>query len=168
MAVFNKNTLTQVSGFDNQIIAGELVYNQNTYWNITLGNSNTNDCNGTITPINLTGATIDAQIIRRTLTNVRDSRYGLTFDIADINPPPTPVNLTITNIISANGTFTLVINQATWNVIAGDPELDINDINPVGFSGRIKISFPASGNTPANDMIVFLLFLIRSDAVVNN
>jgi len=168
MAVFNKNTLTQVSGCDNQIIAGELVYNQNTYWNITLGNSNTNDCNGTVTPINLTGATIDAQIIRRTLTNVRDSRYGLTFDIADINPPPTPVNLTITNIISANGTFTLVINQATWNVIAGDPELDINDINPVGFSGRIKISFPASGNTPANDMIVFLLFLIRSDAVVNN
>jgi len=168
MAVFNKNTLTQVSGFDNQIIAGELVYNQNTYWNITLGNSNSNDCNGTVTPINLTGATIDAQIIRRTLSNVRDSRYGLTFDIADINPPPSPVALTITNIISANGTFTLVIDQSTWNVIAGDPELDINDINPVGFSGRIKISFPASGNIPANDMIVFLLFLIRSDAVVNN
>ena len=36
MAVFNKNTLTQVSGFDNQIIAGELVYNQATYWNLTL------------------------------------------------------------------------------------------------------------------------------------
>ncbi len=166
MAVFNKNTLTQVSGFDNQIIAGELVYNQNTYWNITLGNST--DCNGTVTPINLTGATINAQIIRRTLTNVRDSRYGLTFDIADINPAPSPINLTITNINVSTGTFTLVIDQSTWTVIAGDPELDINDINPVGFSGRIKISFPASGNTPANDMIVFLLFLIRSDAVVNN
>lgn len=168
MAVFNKNTLTQVSGFDNQIIAGELVYNQNTYWNLTLGNNDSTECNGTVTPINLTGATIDAQIIRRTLSNVRDSRYGLTFDIADINPPPSPVALTITNIIPANGTFTLVINQATWNVIAGDPELDINDVNPVGFSGRIKISFPASGSTPANDMIIFLLFLIRSDAVVNN
>lgn len=168
MAVFNKNTLTQVSGFDNQIIAGELVYNQNTYWNITLGNNaNLCDCNETITPVNLTGATIDAQIVRRTLSNVRDSRYGLTFDIADINPPPTPVNLTITNRSDATGTFTLVINQSTWNVISGDPELDINDINPVGFSGRIKISFPASGSTPANDMIIFLLFLIRSDAVVN-
>jgi hypothetical protein len=33
MAIFNKNTLRQVSGFDNQIIAGELVYNQATYWN---------------------------------------------------------------------------------------------------------------------------------------
>jgi hypothetical protein len=168
MAVFNKNTLTQISGFDNQIIAGELVYNQNTYWNLTLGNNNSADCNGTVTPINLTGATIDAQIIRRTLTNVRDSRYGLTFDIADINPPPIPINLSVVNIIPANGTFTLVMDQSTWNVIAGDPELDINDVNPVGFSGRIKISFPASGSTPENDMIIFLLFLIRSDAVVNN
>jgi hypothetical protein len=168
MAVFNKNTLTQVSGFDNQIIAGELVYNQNTYWNLTLGNNANDDCNGTITPLNLTGATITAQIIRRTLSNVKDSRYGLTFDIADVNPPPSPVNLTITNISALTGTFTLVIDQSTWTVIAGDPELDINDINPVGFSGRIKISFPASGSTPANDMIIFLLFLIRSDAVVNN
>ena len=168
MAVFNKNTLTQVSGFDNQIIAGELVYNQNTYWNLTLGNNDNGDCNGIVTPLNLTGATISAQIIRRTLTNVKDSRYGLTFDIADVNPAPTPINLTITNISALTGTFTLVIDQATWNVIAGDPELDIQDINPVGFSGRIKISFPASGSTPANDMIIFLLFLIRSDAVVNN
>lgn len=168
MAVFNKNTLTQVSGFDNQIIAGELVYNQNTYWNITLANSTDScDCNAPSIPVNLIGATIDAQIVRRTLSNVRDSRYGLTFDIADVNPPPTPVNLTITNRSDSTGTFTLVINQSTWNVIAGDPELDINDINPVGFSGRIKISFPASGNTPAYDMIIFLLFLIRSDAVVN-
>ena len=169
MAVFNKNTLTQVSGFDNQIIAGELVYNQNTYWNLTLANStNPEDCNSPTTPINLTGATINAQIIRRTLSNVRDSRYGLTFDIADVNPAPTPVNLTISNISASTGTFTLVIDQSTWNVIAGDPELDINDVNPVGFSGRIKISFSASGSTPAYDMVIFLLFLIRSDAIVNN
>lgn len=58
MAVFNKNTLTQVSGFDNQIIAGELVYQQQTYWNLTLSG------------VDLTDATIDAQIIRRQLSNV--------------------------------------------------------------------------------------------------
>ena len=70
MAIFSKNTLTQVSGFDNQIIAGELVYNQKTYWNLTLNNADG-------TPRNLTGATITSQIIRRQLSNVRDSRYGL-------------------------------------------------------------------------------------------
>ena len=36
MAIFNQNTLTQVSGFDNPIIAGELVWEQSTYWNLAI------------------------------------------------------------------------------------------------------------------------------------
>jgi hypothetical protein len=159
MAIFNKNTLQQVSGFDNEIIAGELVYNQQTYWNLAL-NSNS-------LPVNLTGATINASIIRRQLSNIRDSRYGLTFDIADYSPPPSAVTLTITNKVDAAGTFTLVIDEGAWGVIASDPQLDINAENCVGFSGRIKISFPAVGSTPAQDLIVFLLFLVRSDGVIN-
>jgi len=160
MAVFNKNTLTQVSGFDNPIIAGELVYQQQTYWNLVFSSSNG-------TPVSLAGATINAQIVRRLLTNIQDSRSGLTFDIADYNPPPTPVPLTITNRNDQLGAFTLVINQSSWDVIAGDPELDISAQSPVGFSGRIKISFPASNGTPQDDAIIFLLFLVRSDGVVN-
>ena len=161
MAIFNKNSLRQVSGFDNQIIAGELVYNQATYWNLTL------TATGTELPIDLTGATISASIIRRQLSNVRDSRYGLTFDIADYSPPPSAVNLTITNKVDVAGTFTLVIDEGAWGVIASDPQLDINAENCVGFSGRIKISYPASGSTPAQDLIIFLLFLVRSDGVIN-
>jgi hypothetical protein len=159
MAIFNKNTLQQVSGFDNEIIAGELVYNQQTYWNLAL--------NSNLLPVNLTGATINASIIRRQLSNIRDSRYGLTFDIADYSPPPSAVTLTITNRVDAAGTFTLVIDEGAWGVIASDPQLDINAENCVGFSGRIKISFPAVGSTPAQDLIVFLLFLVRSDGVIN-
>ena len=161
MAIFNKNSLRQVSGFDNQIIAGELVYNQATYWNLTL------TATGTELPIDLTGATISASIIRRQLSNVRDSRYGLTFDIADYSPPPSAVTLTIANKVDAAGTFTLVIDEGAWGVIASDPQLDINAENCVGFSGRIKISYPASGSTPAQDLIIFLLFLVRSDGVIN-
>jgi hypothetical protein len=159
MAIFNKNTLQQVSGFDNEIIAGELVYNQKTFWNLAFNNDGT--------PVNLTGATINASIIRRQLSNIRDSRYGLTFDIADFSPPPSPVSLTISNRVDASGTFTLEIDESTWSVISTDSQLDINAENCVGFSGRIKISFPASGSTPAQDMIIFLLFLVRSDGVVN-
>jgi hypothetical protein len=159
MAIFNKNTLAQVSGFDNPIIAGELVYNQQTYWNLVF---TSNDA-----PVNLTGATISASIIRRQLSNIKDSRYGLTFDIADYSPPPSAVNLTITNRVDAAGTFTLVIDQGAWAVIASDAQLDINAENCVGFSGRIKISFPAVGSTPAQDSIIFLLFLVRSDGVIN-
>jgi hypothetical protein len=159
MAVFNKNTLTQVSGFDNQIIAGELVYQQKTFWNLTLANDGI--------PVDLTGTTIDAQIIRRRLTNVQDTRYGLSFDIGDYTPTPTAIPLTITNRVNASGQFTLVIDDTSWVAVAADPDLDIASINGAGFSGRIKISFPTAGSTPANDLVIFLLFLVRSDAIVN-
>ena len=161
MAIFNKNSLQQVFGFDNEILSAELVYNQSSYWNQTLTDSATG------LPIDLTGATIDAQIIRRQMSNIQDSRYGLTFDIADYTPTPTAVSLTIANRNDLGGSFTLVIDDALWGVLSTDAQLDINAANCVGFSGRIKISFPASGSTPAQDLIVFLLFLIRSDGVVN-
>lgn len=161
MAVFNKNSLTQVSGFDNPIIAGELVWQQKTFWNLAL----TGDDN--ITPVNLSGATIDAQIVRRTLSNVKDTRYGLSFDIADYTPAPTPVPLSIINRVDASGTFTLVIDDTSWGLIATDPDMRIDSVNGAGFSGRIKISFPASGVTiPAEDNIIFLFFIVRSDAIV--
>lgn len=158
MAVFNKNSLTQVSGFDNPIIAGELVFNQQTFWNMEMNNG--------VSAVDLTGATIDAQIIRRQLSNVRDSRYGLTFDIADYTPTPDPVPLSITNRSDDFGRFTLLIDSEAWGLIASDPQLNIADVNGVGYSGRIKISFPAMDTTPAEDIIIFLLFIVRSDGIV--
>ena len=160
MAVFNKNTITQVSGFDNPCITGELVYQQKTFWNLSL------TAEDGVTPVNLTGATIDAQIIRRQLSNVQDSRYGLSFDISDYTPTPTPISLTISNRVDLTGSFTLVIDDTSWLAVASDPSLSIDSINGAGFSGRIKISFPVSGSTPAEDNIIFLLFIVRSDAIV--
>lgn len=160
MAVFNKNTLSQVSGFDNPIIAGELVYEQQTYWNLTLTAED-----GT-TPVDLTGATIDAQIIRRTLSNVQDTRYGLSFDIGNYTPTPTAIPLTITNRDNATGSFTVVIDDNSWGLVDTDTQLDIASVNGAGFSGRIKISFPQTGSTPPEDNIIFLLFLVRSDGIV--
>lgn len=159
MAVFNKNSLTQVSGFDNPIIAGELVYEQQTYWNLNITGEDG-------TAVDLTGATIDAQIVRRNLSNVRDSRYGLTFDIADYTPTPTPIPLTIENRDDENGSFTLVINDDSWSLVDSDAQMAINSVNGAGFSGRIKIGFPASTGTPADDNIIFLLFIVRSDGIV--
>jgi hypothetical protein len=158
MAIFNKNTLAQVSGFDNPILAGELVWNQQTYWNLTFTSSSA--------PVNLTGATINAQIVRRQVTNIIDTRNGLTFDIADYNPTPAAIPLTITNINAAAGTCTLVIDSSAWSLMSTDPQLEINATSCVGYSGRVKVSFPAAGSTPADDMVIFLLFLVRSDGVV--
>jgi hypothetical protein len=158
MAIFNKNTLAQVSGFDNPILAGELVWDQQTYWNLTF--------TSTSGPVNLTGATIDAQIVRRQVTNIIDTRNGLTFDIADYTPTPAAIPLTITNINAVAGTCTLVIDAGAWSLMSTDPQLEINATSCVGYSGRVKVSFPAAGSTPADDMVIFLLFLVRSDGVV--
>ena len=161
MAVFNKNSIYQVSGFDNPCITGELVYDQATYWNLSI-----TDEGGL--PVDLTDATIDAQIVRRQLSNVKDTRYGLSFDIGNYSPTPTAIPLTITNRDDATGSFTLVIDDASWGLVTNDDQLAINSVNGAGFSGRIKISFPylpASGQ-PAEDNIIFLLFIVRSDGIV--
>lgn len=160
MAVFNKNSITQVSGFNNPCITGELVYQQQTYWNLALTSEDG------VTPVNLTGAEIDAQIIRRTLSNVQDTRYGLSFDIGNYQPTPDPIPLTITNRDDLTGSFTLVIDDNSWSLVDSDAELAINSVNGAGFSGRIKISFPQSSNTPPEDNIIFLLFIVRSDGIV--
>ena len=90
MALFSKNVITQVSGFDNPLITGELVYNQNWYWNITLLDSANQ-------PVDLSTATITASIVRRQVSNLIDTRNGLSFDVANYTPTPTAITLTITN-----------------------------------------------------------------------
>jgi hypothetical protein len=253
MAKFSQNTLNQVAGFDGQVIAQELVYDQKDFWNFAWS-SDLTYTGGWVTgstPLDLTGATINATIIRRAITNFRDSRTGLDFQINDyplvpqvavvtaseatddtftcdtvellyIDKPiqftgtvfggvainttyyvktiptattftisatsgggtfalttatgsmkantikPTPVSLPITNIVAVDGTFTMTIDDDTWDIIAGDPDLNINAAEPACFTGRLKLSFPAVGTQPAYDEIVFLLFLVASDGVVNN
>jgi hypothetical protein len=157
--MFSKNSLTQVSGFDNPIISGELVYQQKTYWNLTMQSDDG-------TPIDLTGATISAQVIRRELSNVQDTRYGLSFDIAPYTTStPSAITMTVTNRSDAAGRFTLVIDDTSWIALSTDDQMAINSANGAGFSGRIKISFPAVGTTPAEDSIIFLLFIVRSDGI---
>jgi hypothetical protein len=158
MALFSQNVITQVSGFNNPLITGELVYNQSTYWNLVF-------TNGTA-PVNLTGATISAQIVRRTVSNLLDTRNGLSFDIGNYTPTPTAITLAITNRVDATGKFTLLLDDTAWSLITSDPELNISAVNPACFSGRIKISFPAAGGTPADDGIIFLMFLVRSDGII--
>ena len=80
MALFSKNVITQVSGFDNPLITGELVYNQRWYWNLTILDS-------AGLPVNLSTATITADIARRQVSNLIDTRNGLSFDVANYTPP---------------------------------------------------------------------------------
>ena len=250
---FSQNTLNQVAGFDGQIIAQKLVFNQKDFWNFSWS-SDIQTTGGFVTgttPLDLTNATLSAQIVRRSITNFCDSRTGLDFTINDYplvktaatitessdqtneftcestellyegkpiqfsgtvfggidttttyyvlaitstttftistssggselaltsgtgtmsadTIDPQPITLPITNRDDENGTFTMTIDDTAWGIIAGDPDLDINSTEPVCFTGRVKISFPQNGDQPAYDEVVFLLFLITSDGVINN
>lgn len=252
MAKFTQATLNQVAGFDAQILAQNLIYDQKDFWNFewsTITAYTSGWTTGT-TPVDLTGATINAQIVRRAITNYHDSRTGLDFQIHDyplvsavctvtssasstdlftcddtsllfVGKPiqftgtviggvsinttyyvdtiptsttfsisatsgggifgltdasgtmvantikPSPIVLPISNRDDTAGTFTMTIDDDTWDLIAGDPDLDISATEPACFTGRIKISFPAVGSQPAYDEAVFLLFLVNSDGVVN-
>ena len=251
MAKFSQATLNQVAGFDAQVLAQNLIYNQKDFWNFAWANSTSvNGWQTASTPVDLTGATIDAQIIRRAITDFNDSRTGYDFTIADyplvplittitasatstnqftctttaelfVDQPvrfvgsvfgnvainttyyvstiitettftisatqgggvfalttaagtmrmnrvtPTPINLPISNIVALDGTFTMTIDDDTWGLIIGDPDLDINSTEPACYTGRVKISFPVVGTQPAYDEAVFLLFLVNSDGVIN-
>ena len=90
----------------------------------------------------------------------------MSFDISNYTPPPTPIPLTITNVVDIDGSFTLVIDNNSWDLVDSDAQLAINSIDGAGFSGRIKISFPVVDTQPAEDNIIFLLFLVRSDGIV--
>lgn len=158
MPKFARNVVTQVSGFDNALLSGELVWDQKTYWNIQLTSQGA--------PVNLTGATVEATIVRRTVTNLVDTRNGLSFDVGDYTPAPTPVNLTISNLVPLNGSFTLVIDDSAWNILNSDQELNIDANDPVAFTGRLKIEYPQQGANPPQDFIIFLFFLVRNDGIV--
>lgn len=248
MAKFSQYTLNQVAGFDQQILAQQLVINQKDFWNFAWTVSqNTSGWNtDTGTPVDLTGATITAQIKRRQIVDLEDSRGGINFTIVDYPAPDiigtvteydgtmfqtstetvnnlyvtqpvyfknvlagltanelytiatveqpgkftltgytgsattgamamynglfdnTPtINLTITNRVDDEGTFTLVIDESTWDNVQNDPGFNIDAQNPVCYTGRIKVSFPAISGQPAYDEVIFLLFLVTSDGVTN-
>ena len=118
MAKFSQNTLNQVGGFDGQVLAQELVYNQKDFWNIVWSyiTSYPSGWQTGTTPINLVGATISAQIIRRAITNFRDSRSGYDFTISDY-----PLVSKITDITATTtGTDTLTCTS-TRELFIGMP-----------------------------------------------
>ena len=250
MAKFSQYTLNQVAGFDQQILAQQLVINQKDFWNFVWSiNANTAGWNtNTGTPVDLTGATITAEIKRRQIVNLEDSRNGINFTIVDYPAPDvigiitellsdgsnfqtdtetvnnlyttqpvyfrntfagivanqiynidtiqqpgkfslsgftggattgamtmynglfnnTPtIELDITNRVDAEGSFTMVIDEYTWGNVQNDPGFNINATDPVAYTGRIKVEFPAIGSQPAYDEVIFLLFLVTTDGVTN-
>ena len=106
MAKFTQATLNQVAGFDAQVLAQNLIYNQKDFWNFEWSTitSYTSGWQTGTTPVDLTGATIDATIVRRAIVDYQDSRTGIDFSIYDY--PLVPLITTITATDATDDTFT--------------------------------------------------------------
>jgi len=117
MAKFTQATLNQVAGFDAQVLAQNLIYNQKDFWNFAWSTGNSiNGWQTSTTPVDLTGATINAQIIRRAITNFNDSRTGYDFQINDY--PLIPLIATITSSENSSSVFTC---DTTAEMFSGQP-----------------------------------------------
>lgn len=165
MARFSKSTLTQIAGFDGQILAEEIYYGVDNYWNITVTNGAT-----PAVPLNLTGWNFKLRLIRRSVDDIVDCR-GTGIELINLQPVPgaTEMNLDANvNVISAaQGQLRMLINDTFFSQL--QPVLDT--IAPPVYTGYLGMELPATGTIgnpnyiPAQQKKILLCFIVRSDGI---
>ena len=171
MARFSKSTLQQVAGFDGQILAEEIYYGVDNYWNITVTNPVPPNSPSTAigTPIDLTGWNFKFRLIRRQVDDIIDGRNGV--ELINLQPTPgaTEMNLD-SNVIVVNasqGIVRLLVDDSFFSQV--QPVLDT--IAPPVYTGYLGCELPAVGTIstpsyiPAQQKKILLLFIVRSDGI---
>jgi hypothetical protein len=160
MARFTKNSISQVGGFQDQVLAEELLYGQDTYWDITVANDDG-------TPYDLTGWITSARLLKREVTAIEDTRQGL--DIQGLTTIPTEVEIDMdSNVIIYNptqGKIRFVIDKQFFSEAKSIVDL----ATPPVYTGYIGMLLPAIGTRgdidyiPALQKKILILLVIRSD-----
>lgn len=171
MARFSKSTLQQVAGFDGQILAEEIYYGVDDYWNINIttpDTSNTGISNSV--PINLTGWNFKLRLIRRQVDAVVDTRNA-GIELINLQPAPGAAEMNLdTNVKvvnAATGLVRVLIDDTFFNQL--QPVID--SIAPPVYTGYVGMELPAVGTIgdsayiPAQQKKVLLLFIVRSDGI---
>ena len=165
MARFSQNTIIEIAGFDNDLLAEELLYGQDSYWNITI----TDGATPTPNPLDLTNWTFQFRLIRRQVTAVEDSRNGLVLVGLAPAPGATTMDLDI-NVLPynpANGQIRLLINDDFFTQVP--PVID--SVAPPVYTGYLSATLPAVGTVgtvnyiPAQTKKILLCFIVRSDGI---
>jgi len=142
MAVFNKDTLTQVSGFDNPIIAGELVYNQQTYWNLAFTTAGVPPQNPK-TPSNMKN--IKLTYIQR--SSLRGSKALLIVSCLELIPEAATTSCArdfILNLLCLLVNLNLSYSSLNIRVILNGDKFILLEIEAVDYSGKFEISITQS------------------------
>lgn len=155
---FDQNSIELLYGEGSIVLADDIPYLQKKFYTLAY-----TDPSGA--PIDLSGATLTSQIIRREITITSETPAGIQFTIDQAKHVVTPVSLSPTFVSASQGIINLPCDNSLWAIDPEDPQLNIAVDNPVCFSGYVKASIPAAGDNPEYDLFVFLLLLVRSNGV---
>ena len=155
-----------ISGFDQPVLAEEMLYGSDDYWNMTIYD----DVNcSTKKPLDLTGWTAGWSMVRRLVDNLEDTRTGISF--TNIRPAPGATIINLNNEIRianpAAGLVRVLFNDTFFDEVA--PDLD-TDTPPV-YTGSIVLTLPAVGTpgTPsyieAQTKKIIVCVIVRSDGI---
>jgi hypothetical protein len=164
MAKFSASTIKLIGGFDQPVLAEEMLYGSDDYWNLTV-----NDGLNPPTAIDLTGWTVSWSMVRRLVDNLEDTRTGISF--TNIRPAPGATIINLDSQIrianSAAGLVRVLFNDAFFDEVL--PDLD-TDAPPV-YTGSIVLTLPAVGTpgTPsyieAQTKKIIVCVIVRSDGI---
>lgn len=164
MARFSKNTIVQLGGFDSDVIAEELLYGQDTYWNVTITDGTDENL-----PLDLTDWTFEFRLIRRQVSCIEDTRHGL--ELVDLRPVNGAAVLVLDDNVKCydpvNGQVRLIIDDSVFSQFS--PSINTN--TPPVYTGYLGAMLPAVGTVgdvgyiPSQMKKILLCFIVRSDGV---
>lgn len=164
MAKFSASTIKLIGGFDQPVLAEELLFGADDYWNLTV-----NDGNNPPVPLDLTGWTASWYMVRRLVDDLQDTRTGISF--TNIRPAPgaTIINLNSEIRIAnpAAGLVRMLFNDTFFDEVL--PDLDTDQ--PPVYTGSISLVLPAVGTpgTPsyieAQTKKIIICVIVRSDGI---
>ena len=164
MARFSRNSIIQLGGFDSDVIAEELLYGQDTYWNLTITDGTTQNL-----PLDLTDWTFECKLIRRQVDSIEDTRHGL--ELVNLRPINGASVIVLDSNVKVydpvNGQVRLIVDETVFSQFAPA----INTSTPPVYTGYLGATLPAVGiigdvdYIPAQTKKILLCFIVRSDGV---
>lgn len=164
MARFSKNTLVKLGGFGNDVLCEELLYGQDSYWNLTLyqGTDETS-------VHDLTDWTFKFRLIRRSVTAITDGRNGIELEglgaVAGAAEMDLDSNVKVYD--PTNGLVRILIDDTFFSAV--QPAID-SETPPV-YTGYFSATAPEVGVSTDLDYIppqtkkVLLCFIVSSDGI---
>jgi hypothetical protein len=164
MARFSKNTLVQIAGFSNDVLCEELLFGQDSYWNLNLTDGTT--ANGVL---DLTDWTFKLRLIRRSVTAITDTRNGI--EIEGLGAVPGAAEQVLDDSVKVydpvNGKVRILIDDTFFSTV--QPAID-SETPPV-YTGYFGATAPEVGQVGDLDYIppqqkkILLCFIINSDGI---